>query len=148
MQFRQLRPEKKPVEVFMVHRAQMLFMMADVFGALWLLWVDNQGVLHALLKGRAGADDLNNAVGQVWLDMAEAGIALHVLRVESLANVADGKALLVIRERLYRDRAGASPLRAPRRRPSNWARRRERRSEHSSKDGKRHARAECKRSDG
>ena len=59
-------------------------------GAFWLLCVDNQGVLHALLKGRAGADDLNNAVGQVWLDMAEAGIALHVLRVESLANVADG----------------------------------------------------------
>ena len=63
---------------------------AVVEGALWFLYVDNQGVLHGLLSGRAGADDLNYAVGQAWLDMTSMGISMTGTRVESKANVADG----------------------------------------------------------
>ena len=59
-------------------------------GCLLLLFVNNQGVLGSMLRGSAGAPDLNAAVGQVWLDIASAGIGLHVARVESRANVADG----------------------------------------------------------
>lgn len=55
-----------------------------------LLAVDNQGVLGALISGRAGVDDLNMGIGKTWLMIAEAGLALHVVRVESNANIADG----------------------------------------------------------
>ena len=58
--------------------------------ALWLLAVDNQGVLHALVSGRSAAADVNSAVGRIWLDMAKHRVALHVVRVESAANIADG----------------------------------------------------------
>ena len=52
--------------------------------------VDNQGVLYAILKGSAGAEDMNCAVAQVWLDFAAYDISVHLLRVESRANIADG----------------------------------------------------------
>ena len=55
-----------------------------------LLAVDNQGVLGALISGRAGVDDLNMAVGKTWLMIADAMAALHVVRVESDSNIADG----------------------------------------------------------
>jgi len=59
-------------------------------GALVTIAVDNQGVLNAVLQGRAGADDLNAVVGKLWLEIAAESIAMHVVRVESLANIADG----------------------------------------------------------
>ena len=63
---------------------------ALIQGSLLLLAVDNQGVLHSLLKGRSGADDINQGVGRHWLDVARMRVAMHVVRVESAANVADG----------------------------------------------------------
>ena len=59
-------------------------------GCLLLLAVDNQGVLGAMVSGRAGADDLNIGIGKLWLMVADAGISLHIVRVESKTNVADG----------------------------------------------------------
>ena len=47
-------------------------------------------MLGALISGRAGVDDLNMGIGKTWLMIAGAGLALHVVRVESNANVADG----------------------------------------------------------
>ena len=58
--------------------------------SLLLLAVDNQSVLHSLIQGRAGAADLNFAVGKHWLDIARLHVSMHVLRVESKANIADG----------------------------------------------------------
>ena len=55
-----------------------------------LLAVDNQSVLGAMTSGRAGAGDLNTGVGKTWLEVAGQGISLHLVRVESKANVADG----------------------------------------------------------
>ena len=57
---------------------------------LLMLAVDNQGVLGALISGRAGVEDLNMGIGKLWLMIADAGISLHVVRVESKANIADG----------------------------------------------------------
>ena len=62
----------------------------DLESALVLLAIDNQGVLHSIINGRGGAEDLNLAVGAVWLDLARMQVALHVVRVESAANIADG----------------------------------------------------------
>ena len=59
-------------------------------GSLLLLAVDNQGVLHALIKGRSSADDLNLGVGRHWLDVSRLRVAQHVVRVESASNIADG----------------------------------------------------------
>ena len=55
-----------------------------------LLTVDNQGVLGALISGRAGVDDLNMVVSKTWLMIADAMAALHVVRMESDSNIADG----------------------------------------------------------
>ena len=61
-----------------------------MYGSLATIAVDNQGVLNAVLQGRVGADDLNAAVGRLWLDVAEQNIGLHMVRDESLSNIADG----------------------------------------------------------
>ena len=52
--------------------------------------IDNQGVLLGLIGGRAGADDLNMSIGRTWLQVADMGVGLHAVRVESAANLADG----------------------------------------------------------
>ena len=57
---------------------------------LLLLAVDNQSVLGAMTSGSAGAEDLNTGIGKTWLEVASQGISLHLVRVESKANVADG----------------------------------------------------------
>lgn len=59
-------------------------------GSLWTAFVDNDGVLGAILKGGSGAPEVNIAVGQLWLDLATDVVGLHAARVESKANVADG----------------------------------------------------------
>ena len=57
--------------------------------AAWTAWVDNQGVVGALLKGGARASDVNAVIGQLWLNIAKLGIALQIGRVASKANIAD-----------------------------------------------------------
>ena len=59
-------------------------------GALWVSFVDNDGVLHAVMKGGGGGPERNNVVGRLWLKLAAASVDLHVARVESGANPADG----------------------------------------------------------
>ena len=61
-------------------------------GALWVSFVDNDGVLHAVMKGGGGRPECNNVVGRLWLELAAASVDLHVARVESGANPADGPA--------------------------------------------------------
>ena len=58
--------------------------------ALLTVAIDNQGVLLALLSGRAGADDMNMSIGRTWLQVAAMGTGMHAVRVESAANLADG----------------------------------------------------------
>ena len=57
---------------------------------LWTAWIDNQGVLHDLLKGGSLAEDANVLIGRLWLSLASSNTALYVERVESKSNVADG----------------------------------------------------------
>ena len=52
--------------------------------------VDNQGVLHSVVQGRAAAEDANRCIAKFWLDAAGLELAVHLLRVESFANLADG----------------------------------------------------------
>ena len=59
-------------------------------GAAWLAFVDNNTVLHALLTGGGGGPESHMCVGRLWLELAKSGVALHVGRVESSANIADG----------------------------------------------------------
>ena len=59
-------------------------------GACWLAFVDNDGVLHAVMKGGGGGPESFACIGHLWLDLAEAQVDLHVGRVESAANPADG----------------------------------------------------------
>ena len=59
-------------------------------GSLWTAFIDNDGVLGAILKGGSGAPEINIAVGQFWLGVARASVGFHGARVESKANVADG----------------------------------------------------------
>ena len=53
-------------------------------------FIDNDAVMSALLHGSAGCDDVNLAIGQIWLDLARMRIAFGAARVESRANIADG----------------------------------------------------------
>eukprot|EP00959_Pyramimonas_sp_CCMP1952_P267866 5600565-Pyramimonas_sp.AAC.1 len=53
-------------------------------------FIDNDGVLHALINGSGRAPELNFGVGMTWLDMASRDISLQLGRVESEANLADG----------------------------------------------------------
>ena len=46
--------------------------------AAWTAWVDNQGILGAILKGGARASDVNAVIGQLWLNIAKLGIALQI----------------------------------------------------------------------
>ena len=47
-------------------------------------------MLGGLIRGSCAAADLNQAIGQVWLDIADMQVGLHAVRVESKANIADG----------------------------------------------------------
>ena len=48
------------------------------------------GVLHALTQGSGGGAEVNQLASALWLDLAHSQIALHLRRVESHANIADG----------------------------------------------------------
>ena len=56
----------------------------------WLAFVDNDGVLRAVMRGGGGGPESFACVGHLWLDLAEAQVDLRVGRVESAANPADG----------------------------------------------------------
>ena len=53
------------------------------------LFVDNDGVLGAMLKGTACPVDMCNRIGSTWLTINHMRLSLLLGRVESAANVAD-----------------------------------------------------------
>ena len=59
-------------------------------GSLWIAFVDNDSVLHAITKASGGTAETSLCIGRLWLEIAVAGVDLHMGRVESAANVADG----------------------------------------------------------
>lgn len=59
-------------------------------GALWMAFVDNDGVLHALTKGGGGGPESFACIGKLWLELSSSQTDLHCARVESAANIADG----------------------------------------------------------
>ena len=59
-------------------------------GSLWISFGDNDGITHAMAKGGGHNDECNMAIGKIWLQVAELNADLHVARVESAANIADG----------------------------------------------------------
>ena len=61
-----------------------------VEGTLSTIFIDNNGVLGGLIRGSCMAADLNQAIGNLWLDIARLQVGLHAVRVESKANIADG----------------------------------------------------------
>ena len=62
----------------------------DIDESLIVVFIDNNSVLHSVLKGSAKLNqELNNAIGKLWLHMSQHNIAPFFLRVESKANVAD-----------------------------------------------------------
>ena len=56
----------------------------------WVAFVDNNSVLHALMNGGGGGPEAYACIGRLWLDLAEARVDLHLGRVESASNPADG----------------------------------------------------------
>jgi hypothetical protein len=61
----------------------------EIAGNVWSTFQDNQAVERALLKATGGSQEVNTAVGRLWLEIADTGTAFAVWRVESAANVAD-----------------------------------------------------------
>ena len=59
-------------------------------GTLWVSFGDNDGVTYALAKGGGHNEECNMVIGKLWLAVAELDTDLHVARVESKANIADG----------------------------------------------------------
>ena len=62
----------------------------EIRGRLWHHWCDNDGITATMLQGSSCCGDLNQITGKIWLTVASLRAALHLERVESLANVADG----------------------------------------------------------
>ena len=54
------------------------------------VYVDNDGVLGAFLKGSMKCPDGNWMIGLVWLQLARLNIRVMFGRVESKANISDG----------------------------------------------------------
>ena len=59
-------------------------------GSLVTFFIDNNGALCSLIKGSAGAADLNRAIGMIWQGFAKQHVGFYGARVESAANLADG----------------------------------------------------------
>ena len=59
-------------------------------GALLLLFIDSDGVRHALQRGTGGPPEVALLVGKFWLEAAELHLGAYTARVESKANIADG----------------------------------------------------------
>jgi hypothetical protein len=62
----------------------------ELAGNLWLDFIDNDGVLLSLTRGRGLGVDGTAIIGSFWHTMAALGIGFHGGRVESKSNVADG----------------------------------------------------------
>ena len=58
--------------------------------ALCMAYIDNEGVMKAILHGGGSAAGASALIAQLWLRVAEDCTGLHGARVESKANVADG----------------------------------------------------------
>ena len=54
------------------------------------VYVDNQGVLGAIVTGSSRSPEQNILIARLWMEMAERSVALVIRRVESKANIADG----------------------------------------------------------
>ena len=59
-------------------------------GKLWTAYLDNDGVLAALVNGAGGGPEVHMAIGHFWLLMAKMQVGFYGARVESKANLADG----------------------------------------------------------
>lgn len=59
-------------------------------GALWLSFVDNDGVMGGFIKGASRQPETNLMMGKFWLRAAARKQAVNFWRVESKANIADG----------------------------------------------------------
>ena len=59
-------------------------------GAAWISFGDTDGITHSVSKGGGHHDECNVVIGKVWLGLAKLDCDLHVARVESKANIADG----------------------------------------------------------
>jgi hypothetical protein len=59
-------------------------------GAAITVFCDNQVALHSFIRGSSASKELNQLVGCMWLEAARHRWGLHLLRVESEANPADG----------------------------------------------------------
>ena len=62
----------------------------DIRYCLWCNYIDNQGVLHALVRGSCKRAEVNIATGAIWGEQVTRSNSLVVARVESRANIADG----------------------------------------------------------
>ena len=52
-------------------------------------FIDNDGVLGALMKGSANHPEVNTGIGMLWLDFAVDDVSFFGARVESKANISD-----------------------------------------------------------
>ena len=52
-------------------------------GTLWSCFIDNHGVLFAIVKGACRSPETNFAVAQLWLHLTVEQIGLQAWRVES-----------------------------------------------------------------
>ena len=59
-------------------------------GSLWVAFCDNDGVTHALAKGGGHNDECKLLIGKVMLRWADLNCDMHVARVDSAADIADG----------------------------------------------------------
>jgi len=62
----------------------------ELEGAAITVFCDNQVALHSFIRGSSASKELNQLVGCMWLEAARHRWGLHLLRVESEANPADG----------------------------------------------------------
>ena len=58
-------------------------------GACVTLFCDNDGVLHSMIKGSSRCTETNQMIGRCWYQIMRRRIGLHLLRVQSKANIAD-----------------------------------------------------------
>ena len=59
-------------------------------GAACIGFGDNDGITHSVSKGGGHNKVCNVVIGKVWLEVAKLDCDLHVARVESKTNLADG----------------------------------------------------------
>ena len=57
-------------------------------GACVTLFCDNEGVLHSMIKGSSRCTETNQMIGRCWYQIMRRRIGLHLLRVQSKANIA------------------------------------------------------------